>query len=212
MKNMTYKTEQEAFWNGEFGDAYISRNESNELLEGKIALWKKVLGNVENIGSVIEFGANIGLNLKAMKTVLPDLECSAIEINHKAASILKEDTFFEGKINVFEQSILEYEPKEEYDFAFTAGVLIHINPDELDGVYEKLYRSSKRYICICEYYNPTPVTVDYRGNKNRLFKRDFAGEFMDKFSDMQLVEYGFAYHRDERYRIDDANWFLLEKI
>ena len=52
--------------------------------------------------SVIEFGANIGLNLNAMKTLFPTLKCSAIEINHKAASILKEDTFFEGEINVFE--------------------------------------------------------------------------------------------------------------
>lgn len=53
--------------------------------------------------------------------------------------------------------------------------------------------------------------MDYRGNKNRLFKRDFAGEFMDKFPDVQLVEYGFAYHRDKRYMVDDVNWFLLEK-
>lgn len=72
------------------------------MLEGKIALWKKVLGKVENMESVIEFGANIGLNLNAMKTLFPTLKCSAIEINHKAASILKEDTFFEGEINVFE--------------------------------------------------------------------------------------------------------------
>ena len=99
----------------------------------------------------------------------------------------------------------------QYDFAFTAGVLLHINPDELDGVYGELHLSSYIYIWIYKYYNPAPVTVDYRGNKNRLFKRDFAGEFMDKFPDVQLVEYGFAYHRDKRYMVDDVNWFLLEK-
>lgn len=208
---MEYKTEQETFWNGEFGDAYVSRNTGSGLLEGKIALWKEVIGKMENIESVIEFGSNIGLNLKAMKTILPNLECSAIEINHKAASILKEDTFFKNGVHVFEQSILEYEPKKQYDFVFTAGVLIHINPDELDKVYEKLYLSSKRYICIDEYYNPAPVTVEYRGNKERLFKRDFAGEFMDKFPDVKMVDYGFVYHRDRKYTQDDENWFLLEK-
>ena len=53
---------------------------------------EKIIGKMENIESVIEFGSNIGLNLKAMKTIVSDLECSAIEINHKAASILKRRT------------------------------------------------------------------------------------------------------------------------
>lgn len=34
----------------------------------------------------------------------------------------------------------------QYDFAFTAGVLLHINPDELDGVYGELHLSSYIYI------------------------------------------------------------------
>lgn len=90
-------------------------------------------------------------------------------------------------------------------------MLIHINPDELQEVYRKLYESSKRYICIAEYYNPTPVTVQYRGNSDRLFKRDFAGEFMDKYPDTALVDYKFNYHRDYHFPQDDSTWFLLEK-
>ena len=89
--------------------------------------------------------------------------------------------------------------------------MIHINPNELNDVYSKLYESSKRYICIVEYYNPTPVTVNYRGNEKLLFKRDFAGEFMDKYSDCKLIDYGFCYHRDNNFMQDDITWFLLEK-
>ena len=63
---------------------------------------------------------------------------------------------------------------------------------------------------ICEYYNPTPVTVPYRGASERLFKRDFAGELMDRF-DLALVDYGFVYHRDSHFPQDDLTWFLLEK-
>ena len=79
-------------------------------------------------------------------------------------------------------------------------VLIHINPDALPEVYERLYKSSKQYICVAEYYNPTPVVVEYRGHTERLFKRDFAGELMDQFPDLKLVDYGFVYHRDNAFR------------
>ena len=64
---------------------------------------------------------------------------------------------------------------------------------------------------IAEYYNPTPVEVKYRGHDGRLFKRDFAGEMLDRFPDLKLVDYGFNYHRDHNFPQDDGNWFLLEK-
>ena len=76
---------------------------------------------------------------------------------------------------------------------------------------KKLYDYSARYILVAEYYNPTPVEVEYRGNTGKLFKRDFAGEIMDMYSDLKLVEYGFLYHRDI-FPSDDATWFLMEKI
>jgi hypothetical protein len=65
---------------------------------------------------------------------------------------------------------------------------------------------------ITEYYNPTPLAMDYRGHKDRLFKRDFCGEILDMYSDLELINYGFVYHRDPKYPVDDLNWFLIEKI
>ena len=41
----------------------------------------------------------------------------------------------------------------------------------------------------------------------RLFKRDFAGEMLDRFSDLRLVDYGFRYHRDPAHPADDLTWF-----
>ena len=52
--------------------------------------------------------------------------------------------------------------------------------------------------------------ISYRGHKNKLFKRDFAGEFLKKFKSAKLVDYGFAYHID-KYPQDDLNWFLISK-
>jgi spore coat polysaccharide biosynthesis protein SpsF len=91
------------------------------------------------------------------------------------------------------------------------GVLIHINPESLQKVYQNMYKASSKYICICEYYNPVPVTVNYRGHTDKLFKRDFASEIMDKYSDLKLVDYGFVWHRDNTFPIGDVTWFLLEK-
>lgn len=203
---MAFKTEQENFWASEFGDDYIGRNDDLQIIAGNINLFSKIIGKTQGVCSVIEFGSNIGNNLKAIKAVLPNCEMSAIEINQKAVEILKEQD-----VKVYAQSILDFTPDYKRDLAFIKGVLIHINPDELQNVYEKLYNSSKKYILVAEYYNPSPVTIPYRGHSDRLFKRDFAGEMLDKFSDLKLVDYGFSYHRDNNYPQDDITWFLLQK-
>ena len=52
--------------------------------------------------------------------------------------------------------------------------------------YEALYNSSKKYILVCEYYNPSPVELSYRGHKEKLFKRDFAGDILSKYSDLRV--------------------------
>ena len=91
-------------------------------------------------------------------------------------------------------------------------MLIYINPDLLPTVYDLLYQTSSRYIFISEYYNPTPVSVPYRGHVEVMLKRDFAGEMLDRFEDLRLVSYGFSYHRDNNFPQGDGNWFLLEKL
>lgn len=206
---MDFKTEQEKFWAEDFGNNYIERNKSEESLASNLSLFSKIFNRVEKISSVIEFGANIGLNLKAIKLLFPKISLFGIEINKQASDILSENI---GAENVFNGSIYDYEPQKKYALSLIKGVLIHINPDMLNTVYEKLYNSTNKYILICEYYNPTPVTVNYRGHSDRLFKRDFAGEMLDKYTDLKLVDYGFCYKRDNTFPQDDTTWFLLEKV
>jgi pseudaminic acid biosynthesis-associated methylase len=204
-----YQTEQEQFWAGEFGREYILRNQGDRSIASNVALFSKILSKTANIETIIEFGANIGLNLQAIATLLPQVNLSAIEINQEAVDRLK--NIFKDKIQVYPQSILDYSVEQSFDFVLIKGVLIHINPNYLERVYDLLYHSSKTYICIVEYYNPTPVEVLYRGHQGKLFKRDFAGEMLDRFDDLNLLEYGFIYHRDNQFPQDDANWFLLKK-
>jgi len=201
-----FSTEQEDFWAGEFGDDYVDRNAAEQLLISNTALFTQIFRRADPVSNLIEFGANIGMNLRAMKNLLPTCQLDAVEINPKAAQKLRESGF----VNVFEQSILDFEPPQQYDISFIKGVLIHINPDHLANVYDKLYEASRQYICVIEYYNPTPVALPYRGHQDRLFKRDFAGEILDRFNDLRLVDYGFIYRRD-RFPQDDLTWFLMEK-
>lgn len=207
---MEFRTEQEKFWAGSFGDDYVDRNSSVHSIAGNVAFFSEVFQG-KKIESVVEFGPNVGMNLKALKTIYPDLKCGGVEINNKAADILERDKTFEGNIDIYRGSILDYRPQKEYELSLIKGVLIHINPSELEKVYDKLYESSKKYILIAEYYSRTPESLKYRGATDKLFKRDFAGEFLDRFPSVDLVDYGFSYYRDPLQLQDDITWFLLEK-
>jgi pseudaminic acid biosynthesis-associated methylase len=201
-----FKTEQEAFWAGEFGDAYITRNRGEEWVAANLALFARILKSAAEVRSVLELGASIGLNLQALRLLLSEARLAAVEINDKAIAQLA----LPG-VKVQHASILEVVPDTEYDLVLTKGVLIHINPGELPRVYDLMYRSCARYVCVAEYYNPTPIAIPYRGHAERLFKRDFAGELLERFPDLQLVDYGFVYRRDPTFPQDDLTWFLLEK-
>jgi pseudaminic acid biosynthesis-associated methylase len=205
---MTYQTEQEKFWAEEFGNDYIERNQGDKLLASNLNFFVKALKQSGSIASCREFGANIGMNMKALKLLFPEIELKGIEINNEASKELKKVI---GEANVFNGSIYEANVESKVQLSLIKGVLIHINPEMLPLVYEKLYESSSKYILIAEYYNPSPVTISYRGHQDRLFKRDFAGEFLKKFPDTELIDYGFAYRNDPAFPQDDITWFLIKK-
>lgn len=204
-------TEQEIFWKNEFGNEYTERNRGAHWIASNLAFFSKILDrNDYNVKKVLELGSNIGLNLMAIRQLLPYAKLSAVEINYKAASELKKNI---PEVELWQTSLLDFTPPphNEWELVFTKGVLIHIKPEKLSLAYDLMYKSSSRYILISEYYNPTPTEVAYRGHKGKLFKRDFAGEMLEKYPDLFLVDYGFIYHRDPNFPQDDMNWFLLEK-
>ena len=204
---MDFQTEQEAFWAGDFGNEYIFRNRSDGLLYSKVAMWSRMLRSANRVSSIKELGCNVGLNLKALHHLRPEYELSGVEINQSAVA----EANALGVASVTCGTITEPLKDNKSDLTFTAGVLIHINPDRLPVVYENLISLSSRYVLVSEYYNPTPTTVNYRGHTERLFKRDFAGELIDQF-DLNLVDYGFWYRRDNiASEFGDMTWFLLEK-
>lgn len=87
---MELKTEQEEFWSGDFGNEYIGRNDSEHYLASNVNFFAKALSSIQKPASIIEFGANIGMNLKAVRLLFPDIAMSAIEINQKATALVAE--------------------------------------------------------------------------------------------------------------------------
>ena len=192
--------EQEAFWKGTFGTDYAERNQGR--VDRNKAMFAKILPKCYGVKRIIELGAGTGENLAALKELTP-AELWGVEINEMAAQRIPCG-------NVIRGNALSFTVPQKCDLAFTKGFLIHVHPDDLPKAYAKLVECSTRYVLVCEYYNPTPLMVRYRGENDRLWKRDFAGELMDAYQ-LELVDYGFIYHRDLLWPQDDISWFLMER-
>ena len=138
-----YKTPQEEFWATEFGDEYISRNNDALLVASATSMFSNIIARTGKINSAVEFGCNIGLNLSALRALLPRVELHGIEINEKAAETAKKRL---PESQITQASIVEYTPEVVCDLAFICGVMIHLNPDVLPTVYEKIHQASSRFV------------------------------------------------------------------
>lgn len=205
------KGKQEQLWRGDFGDSYTDRNAiSDDKLAALTNHWSRVLRVTESAppASILEVGANIGLNLRALRR-LTGAELIALEPNAKARQrlvadgVVKSDRAIDGLGNAIPLAT------GSVDLAFTSGVLIHIHPDNLLATCKELYRVSRRYIACIEYFADKPEEVLYRGHTEALFKRDFGSYYLDQFPDLRVLDYGFTWKRVST--LDNLTWWLFEK-
>lgn len=196
-------TAQEEAWKGPMGDHYTTRQ--TLPIETRRAWLERALIKCNPFPeTIIEFGANAGDNLRALRQLLPDAHLTGVEINGKAARQMEADI-------VMPASVLDFPEGESWELCMTRGLLIHVPPEKLPIAYATLYRCSERHILIAEYYSPQPRVIPYQGQVNLLWARDFAGEMLTAYRDLRLVDYGFIYHRDPVVPQDDITWFLLKK-
>ena len=133
MSDSRQGSKQEALWRGQFGEYYTDRNAlSKEGMAALLKQWTAILDVTTGAPprSILEVGANIGLNLRAISQ-LSQAEFYALEPNGKARSRLIDDAVLPAA-NVHD-GICSSIPLEtgSVDLAFTSGVLIHIHPDNL---------------------------------------------------------------------------------
>jgi pseudaminic acid biosynthesis-associated methylase len=193
------------FWRGDFGNEYQQRSPGD--VRANYNFFQRALRLVlmmRGPASVCELGAGTGANLRALRSLVPSSDMAAVEVNDVAVQHLPED------VEVFHQSLLDWMPPRQWELAFTKGVLIHVAPEDLPNAYEALWAASSRFILVAEYYNPVPTGIDYRGHEGRLWKRDFASDMVKRFN-LEVIDYGFAWHADPHMKQDDLTWFLMEK-
>ncbi len=211
MTTSAVDTDQLRFWRGEFGRSYIERNPASaEHLGARVALWAKILERLINPPpkSILEVGANIGNNIRALRT-MSGAEMYAVEPIPEARQALVSQGVLDAD-KVFDACAAKIPLADgAVDLAFTSGVLIHIHPDQLLQSCREIYRVARRYIVCIEYFSDKPEMIPYRGHADRLFKRDFGGFYLDNFPDLQVVDYGFAWKRVTG--IDNATWWAFAK-
>ena len=208
-------TEQMKRWVGEFGSSYTKRN--NRTLEEmdekyienygrtRTEMNKEFISDMGRDIRILEVGCNIAnqlLNLQRMGFT----DLWGIEISVYAIDIAKNKT---QNINVVKSSALNIPFKDSFfDLVFTSGVLIHINPEDLPKAMDEIYRVSKKYIWGFEYFSEKEEEIEYRGNKNLLWRNNFMKLYLDRCPNLNVVkEKKFKYTQNDN--ID--HMFLLEK-
>lgn len=202
---MTIRTEQERFWEGEFGDQYRGRNRGR--VPTNIALFAHILAHTQpgSIQDVLELGAGDGQNLEAIHALLPDADLTAVEINERTAREIPI-----GDIICASAADFTLPPDTHPELVFTKGLLIHVAAKDRPAIYDRMYNSTSRYLLICEYYAPHEVEIEYRGHAGKLWRADFAGEIQRDYRNLIIVARGIAL-RTDTFPQDDLTWYLMEK-
>ncbi|RYY57821.1 MAG: methyltransferase domain-containing protein [Chitinophagaceae bacterium] len=215
MKN----TKQEDFWSESFGKEYSDRNSwqtDNEWDQFYIENWGKtkleindtVLAGLPRDIKILEVGCNIGMQLKGFQR-MGFKELYGIELQAYAVEKAKRVT---ENINIIQGSGFDLPFRENYfDLVCTNGVLIHIAPVDHHRIMGEIHRVSKKYIMGWEYFSPNVVDINYRGNPGYLWKADFAGIYLNSFSDLGEVKRTKFPYLTEKDKGNTDEIFLLSK-
>jgi spore coat polysaccharide biosynthesis protein SpsF len=200
--------EQQEFWANTYAKSYIRKNNEFDQERG-VEAWKLILSKTDTVESVLECGCNIGRNVEFLTKVLPRASISIIEISKPAFEIVTSRYEFSHAHNgSIEESNFE---RGAFDLVFTMAVLIHVHPDNLLRIMGKMFDYSSKYILMGEYFNRTPTMIEYQGERDQLFKRDFGKLFIENFS-VDLIDYGFLWgHLYDNAGFDDITWWLFKK-
>lgn len=191
-------------WKGDFGNRYTERNDFD--WRKRVRPFGKMLRNLD-IKKILEIGCNRGYNLKAIKESRKrEVDVSGIEPNTNALKIARSSSteidFVEG--NAYN---IPFENKS-FELCLTSGVLIHIPPEKINKAIDEIYRVSKKYILSIEYYSEEEEKIEYRGEEDMLWKRDFCRLYKSRFQNLSIMRKGYWGPEDG---FDRCHWWLLKK-
>lgn len=204
-----------AAWKGGFGRRYLRRNQAtDDVVREAAAVFERILESAKirrDVGSILEVGANVGINLCALRQVLgPAAVLAAVEPNPAACERLRRDPRLKLS-DVFEADAYRIPvPDRSYDLVLTNGVLIHILPKRLPQALREIARVSRTYVLCSEYFSHRPVARPYRGHSGLLWKRDFGQAYARHCPELQVLQYGFLW-QEEFPHFDNLNWWMFQK-
>lgn len=210
------KTYQIEKWTGEFGRTYTKRSpykvkDTNDLYKRLYGITRsemnnEFIGNLPSSINILEIGSNVGAQLLVLQE-MGFQKLYGIEIQFEA---IKFSRSISEKIYIIQGLASNIPFKDSFfDLVFTSGVLIHIPPRDICHVISEVYRCSSRYIWGFEYFAEEYTEIEYRGEKNLLWKANFAQMYLNLFQNIRLIkEKKFPYIGNNN--VDQM--FLLEKI
>ena len=156
------------FWAGSFGQDYHERNRVN--WRGRVPFWQSAIDYTE-AHSVLEVGCGPGWNLLAIESVKPSAELNGVDVHAGAAEEARQQGIEAHASNALGIMSL-YEPGS-IDLVFTAGMLIHVAPEDLEATMRAIITTSGRYVLAIEYAADQEEEVEYRGHAGKLWRRPF---------------------------------------
>ncbi len=210
-------TAQERAWSGKHGFQYVLAHLTENWKGTRVPYWKMILDIIPEINTVCEFGCNIGANLKAIKYLKNNINLTGIEINPAACDVLAGENI----ATVHKASITDASLSNQFDLVFSRGVLIHLNPDELENTLRNMEYHSRRYVLIYEIFSPSQHHLeDYSAIVERStgeksggyqFWRDFSGDFARMYPSWTKVAHGVETRIGANPKHGDICWTIFER-
>ena len=116
---------------------------------------------------ICEVGTNVGNNLMGFPK---QFDVTGIDLNEHALSIAKKK-YPEFKFDL--DSILKLPYADStFDLVFTRGVLIHIDPKNIDKATSEIFRISKKWIVCLEYFGEDAKSIPWKRGNDLLWYRN----------------------------------------
>lgn len=212
------QTPQSSFWQGLFGEDYTRRNaRSAEEWDDfyvasygltKLEMNRRFVGDLPRESSFLEVGCNTGLQLQGLSR-MGFGHLAGVELQIHAAGCAKE--LLPGARIVSGSGLALPFSDGSFDVVFTAGVLIHIAPPNLEQAFREMTRCSRHFLWGFEYFADELTEIPYRGNAGFLWKADYARLFAAARSELRLVKREIFPYASDRERGNCDAMYLLEK-
>lgn len=197
---MTFRktTRQLEMWQSDFGKAYTDRNpQSGEEMDSALGayyagvkksdLFRRFLSEERfPSGRVLEVGCNVGAQLEILQRVNPRLELYGIEPQTYALELARKKG---SGVRYFHGTAFDIQfDSNFFDVVMTTGLLIHIHPVDLPEALAEIYRCSRRYIFLHEYFSEKPCQIQYNGHDGLLWKMDYTERYLEQFPGLAVVD------------------------